>query len=523
MKNNEAKLTISRDFFLGETDSRLFGSFLEHMGSTIYGGIYQPGHSSADSNGFRTDVLSLLRELNLSVIRYPGGNFVSGYNWEDGVGPREKRPTRIEPAWKALEPNKFGLNEYMQWLKELGSDPLYTVNLGTRGVDDARNLLEYCNRREGSKYSELRIAHGAEEPYGIKAWCLGNEMDGPWQMAAKTAEEYGRLAMETGKIMKWIDPEIELVASGSSLPRMSTYPEWDRLVLMESYEIVDYISLHHYVDRTTPTDEISSRSFFEKTEHPVFLKTKEYLARTLNVDQQIHDIISTCDYVKAVKRSSKTLNLCFDEWNVISTNKDLKENYVPWVTGSPIDFTPHTMEDLLAFASTMMAILRRADRVKIACQSLLVNTGGMVFAPQNGPAFRNSIYYPFMHISQYGRGTVLINQLDCPVYQTKEFENVPCIDSAAVFNQEADTLTIFAVNRMESEFKMMTDTRDFGNSSIIEHIEISHVDLNAVNSSDNPFIIKPVQSSDSIIVDQIIESILKPYSWNVIRIKFTTK
>lgn len=513
----EAKLTLCKDFILGETDPRLFGSFLEHMGATIYNGIFQPGHPAADENGFRTDVLEALKELRLSIIRYPGGNFVSGYDWENGVGPVETRPARLDLAWKALEPNSFGLNEFMKWIDMLGAQPLYAVNLGTKGPDAARNIVEYCNRESGSKYADLRRAHGRLEPYGIKTWCLGNEMDGPWQIAAKTADEYGRLALETGKLMKWVDPTIELVASGSSLPRMSTYPSWDKTVLMHTYEIVDYISLHNYIDRTTPMDEIDSRTFFGGKERKVYLDTPSYLARTINVDRQIHDIVAVCDYVRAVKRSPKTMNLCFDEWNVISTKKDQRKEYINWVTGCPIDSVPHTMEDLLAFASVMLAILRRADRVTIACQSLLVNTGPLLFAEKDGGVFRNSIFYPFLDVSLYGRGQVLLNQIESPVYQTEEFADVPVIDSAAVYNPGDGSLTVFAVNRSETPVSLNIDARDFGSPFLKEHLVIQHDNLHAVNTARDPDAVTPAQSRNTLVNGNTVQSMLNPYSWNVIR------
>jgi len=516
----EAKLRVCKDFVVGETDPRLFGSFVEHMGSTIYNGIYQPGHPAANKNGFRTDVLDALKELNLAVVRYPGGNFVSGYTWEDGIGPLDLRPTRLELAWKAIEPNSFGLHEYMKWMELLGANPLYTVNLGTRGAAAARNIVEYCNCRAGTKYADMRRANGRKDPFGIKLWCLGNEMDGPWQIASKTAYEYGRIAFEAGKLMKWVDPAIQLVAAGSSLPRMSTYPEWDRTVLMQAYEVLDYISLHNYIDRTTPTDQIDAATFFNGSEPQVFLDTPAYLARTLSVDRQIAEIISVCDSVRATKRSRKTINLCFDEWNVISTNKDLRTDYFEWTTGCPIDCTPHTMEDSLAFASAMMAILRRADRVKIACQSLLVNTGPLVFAEKDGGVFRNSIFFPFLHISSFGRGLVLQSLVQSPTYSTEEFDDVPVIDTLPVFNPETEVLTVFAVSRSKTPVSFAMDFQGFGTPRCIEHIVMKHEDLRAINTASNPDVIQPAYSSQTRVAGDGVNSTIDSYSWNVIRFTF---
>ena len=201
----KAKITLAGELKIGEIDRRVFGSFIEHLGRAVYGGIYEPGHPLADEDGLRTDVIKMINELDVPIVRYPGGNFVSGYNWEDGVGPLELRPPRLELAWGVTEPNKFGTNEFMKWCQKAKTSPMMAVNLGTRGPDEARALVEYCNHKGNSKYSDMRIAHGYKDPWNVKLWCLGNEMDGPWQMCAKTAEEYGRTANEAAKMMKWVD------------------------------------------------------------------------------------------------------------------------------------------------------------------------------------------------------------------------------------------------------------------------------------------------------------------------------
>ncbi len=519
---NTAKVVLSKDYTIGKTEDGLFGSFVEHMGATVYNGIFEPGHPKADADGFRLDVIDLVKQLKLSAIRYPGGNFVSGFNWEDSVGPVDKRPTRLDLAWKAIEPNTFGLNEFMKWMKIISCNPIMTVNLGTRGVNEARNLVEYCNFNKGSYYSDLRRSHGVKEPYGIKAWCLGNEVDGPWQIGSKTAEEYGRIASEAGKVMKWVDPQIELIAAGSSTSRMDSYPEWDRIVLMHTYDIADYISLHHYIDRRLQFSEISRKTYFNGgIEKEDYQNTAQYLARTIYVDRQIHDIIATCDYVKSVKRSNKTMKLAFDEWNVIAAKKHAGTEYQEWETGSPLDCGAHSMEDALAFASMMMSIIRRADRVKIACQSLLVNTGPLIIARKNGKAFANTIFYPFMHISGYGRGNVLQAVVDAPIYGTEEFEAVPVIDSLAVYNEEQREISFFVVNRTESKVELNVDVRDFGNVKLNEHIYMAHEDINAANTEDNPAKVIPKKYHHTKVEGGHIISVLSGYSWNVIRINIS--
>ena len=241
-----ARCALDREFVRSTVDDRLFGSFIEHLGRAVYGGIYEPGHPESDAEGFRPDVLELVRELRVPIVRYPGGNYVSAFNWEDSVGPAEQRPRRLDLAWRSVEPNAVGLNEFARWAKKAGTEPMIAVNLGTRGIEAARNLVEYCNHPGGSYWSDLRRAHGVPLPHGFKVWCLGNEMDGPWQVGHKTADEYGRLASEVGKALKLFDPKLQLVACGSSNTKIATYPQWEATVLDHCYDTVDFISLHNY-------------------------------------------------------------------------------------------------------------------------------------------------------------------------------------------------------------------------------------------------------------------------------------
>lgn len=493
----KATMILSKDFSIGQTDERLFGSFVEHMGSVVYNGIYEPGHVTADEEGFRGDVLELVKELNLSMVRYPGGNFTSGYNWEDGIGPRENRPVKLDLAWRQIEPNSFGLDEFMKWLGKVGADPIMTVNLGTRGIDEARNMIEYCNFSGGSQWSDLRKSHGVEKPYGIKTWCLGNELDGEWQIARKTAEAYGLLACETAKAMRWVDPSIELVAVGSSARHMPTFPEWDKTVLMHTYEHADYLSLHNYIGKKEAD-------------------TATYLAMPLDMERQIREVIATCDYVQSRKRSNKTMYLSFDEWNVWRA-PDVE--YTPWQTGSPYDWVKFHMEDALVFGSAMLTILRNADRIRIACQSLLVNTIPMILTEKGGQAWRNPTFYPFAHVSQFGRGTVLRNVLNTPKYDTSVYTDVPVIDSLSVYNEEKAELTVFALNRSSEDVQLETDIRDFNDFTLHQHIVMKNNNLSAVNTAEAPLTVVPRLCDDSSMDNGLLSSRIAPYSWNVIRLK----
>ena len=282
---------------ISKIDNRIYGSFIEHLGRAVYGGIYEPTHATADDMGFRKDVLDEIKKINVPIVRYPGGNFVSGYNWEDGTGDRNKRPRRLELAWSSIETNEIGVDEFQEWAKRAGTEVMMAVNLGTRGAEEARNLVEYCNSSTDTYYANKRRANGFEKPFAIKTWCLGNEMDGPWQMGQKTAYEYGRTANEAAKMMKWVDPSIEVVACGSSSSDQPTFGDWELDMLNECYENVDYVSLHRYYGN--PTGD-----------------TPGFLARTMDMDDFIRSVVSMCDAVKGKKHSKHKVNLSFDEWNV---------------------------------------------------------------------------------------------------------------------------------------------------------------------------------------------------------------
>src|SRR5256886_3828551 len=282
-------------------DRNLFGSFLEHLGRAIYEGIYDPGSKLSDSNGFRKDVLQEIRQLGVPIIRYPGGNFVSGYNWLDGVGPKQDRPRVLDKAWNSMNSNQFGTNEFMAWCKAVGTQPLMGLNLGTGTPEEAAALVEYCNIDKGTKWSDLRRKHGLAEPYKVKRWCLGNEMDGPWQIGHMTATEYGMRAQDAARQMRYVDPSLQLIACGSSGPFMPTYLEWDREVLEQCYDYVDGLSLHRYFTNAAGDTGGDSAKF---------------LAMNLSIEEQIAETVAVCDLVRGHKRSPKQLWLSFDEWNV---------------------------------------------------------------------------------------------------------------------------------------------------------------------------------------------------------------
>ncbi len=496
-----AEMILDKDYVVGPVDKRIYGSFIEHLGRAVYGGIYEPGHPTADKYGFRQDVAGMVRELQVPIVRYPGGNFVSGYNWEDGVGPLEGRPRRTELAWMTTETNQMGTNEFVTWAKEVGAEVMMAVNLGTRGADAARNLVEYCNHPGGTYWSDLRKSHGYSKPHNIKTWCLGNEMDGPWQIGAKTAEEYGRLACETAKVMKWVDPSIELVACGSSNSGMPTFARWEATVLEHTYEHVDYISLHTYYGNHDGD-------------------TANFLARSMDMEAFIKAVISTCDYVKAKKRSKKKINLSFDEWNVWFHSNEADKKVERWSVAPPQLEDEYNFEDALVVGSMLITLLKNADRVKMACLAQLVNVIAPIMTENGGSAWKQTIFYPYLHTSVYGRGTVLNPIVRSPKFDTKDFTDVPAIDATAVINDASGEITVFAVNRdMTDNITLDIELNGFGQFEVIEHIVLKHDNIKAANTKTEPNRVTPDSSGNAALEDGKVKAGLKNLSWNVIRLK----
>lgn len=494
----KAKMTLAKEFRIGDIDKRIYGSFIEHLGRAVYGGIYEPDHPTADENGFRTDVIDMVKKLNVPIVRYPGGNFVSGYNWEDGVGPVESRPKRLDLAWGTTEPNQFGTNEFMKWCQKANTECMMAVNLGTRGTDAARNLVEYCNHKGGSAWSDLRKAHGYADPWNIKLWCLGNEMDGGWQMGAKTATEYGRAALEASKVMKWTDPSIETVLCGSSSRNSWTFGTWEAESLDIAYDCIDYVSLHQYYGNRT--DDIQS-----------------YLANTMQLDEFIYSVICICDYVKAKKRSKKTINLSFDEWNVWyhSNNRPFEK----WSVAPPLLEDIYNFEDALLVGSMLITLLRHCDRIKIACLAQLVNVIAPIFTQTGGGIYEQTIFFPFMHVSNYGRGAALLPLLDCPKYDCKEYTDVPYLESIATYNEENEEVTIFCVNKsLDEEAVLDVNLMDFEGYKPFEFISMDGYDKKAENTF-NAVNVKPHNNPVPAMDGTNLTVAMKPLSWNVIRLK----
>jgi alpha-L-arabinofuranosidase len=498
---HEATLTLDLAYRIGEIDPRLFGSFVEHMGRCVYEGIFEPGHPRADDRGFRADVAELVRELGVPVLRYPGGNFVSGYRWEDGTGRVDRRPTQLDLAWRSLEPNQVGVDEFVPWCRAVGSEPMMAVNLGTRGVDAARSLVEYCNVERGTTWSDLRRHNGTADPHGIRLWCLGNEMDGPWQIGHKPADEYGRLASSAGRAMRRVDPSIELVVCGSSHPRMPTFGDWERTVLAETYDVVDYVSLHSYYEQRG-----GDRASF--------------LACAMELDDFIEAVVATCDHARAVGRHRKRIDLSLDEWNVWYQQRFVGEERLEISTAPHLIEDTYSVTDAVVVGNLMISMLRHADRVKIGCLAQLVNVIAPIRTDTGGAAWRQTIFHPFALTSRYGRGTALQPVLAGPVTDTAGFGRTPLVDAAATLDEEGGTVSVFVVNRDQADpVALSIDLRGLPAAVVGEHTAVFDEDSDAVNTAAAPERVRPRRLADVPVRDGTVQVRLPPTSWNMIRIR----
>jgi len=428
--NAVAAVTIDPDHHRGPVDERLFGSFVEHMGRCVYTGVYEPGHPAAAEDGFRTDVAALVRELGVTLVRYPGGNFVSGYDWTDGVGPREKRPRRLDLAWRSIETNQVGVDEFLPWAASLGLEPMMAVNLGTAGVREAAALVEYCNLAEGTAWSDRRRANGVPKPHGVKLWCLGNEMDGPWQTGRKDAEEYGALAAEAGKAMRLVDPGIELVACGSSSHDMPTFGYWESTVLEKAGDVVDYISMHAYYQ-----EHDGDRDSF--------------LASGASMDAFIEGVIATADAVAARRRWRKRVDISFDEWNVWYQSRFPGSEVLPIDTAGPRIEDVYSTLDAVVVGDLLSSLINHADRVKIGALAQLVNVIAPIMTEPGGEAWRQATFHPIAAVTAAARGNSLVTRVAAAQYATRRHGDVPTVAAAATHNPATGAATVLLTNRAD--------------------------------------------------------------------------
>jgi alpha-N-arabinofuranosidase len=489
-----ARVTLDTERTIGTISPLLFGGFAEHMGRCVYGGLYDPASPQADERGFRRDVQEALREMRLSILRYPGGNFLSGYDWRDGVGPREQRPRRRDLAWQSIDTNQFGTNEFADYCRALEIEPMLGVNLGTGTIADAAALVEYCNAPAGSRYADMRAAHGYAQPHGVRYWCLGNEMDGPWQIGHLEADEYGRKAREAAKMMRWHDPNLKLIVCGSSNPSMPTYPEWDRVVLETCWEQVDYLALHDYA--VNYVDDTAS-----------------YLALAAQFETYLDTVTGLLRFVKAKLRSKRDVFLSWDEWNVWYKDRSGRGG---WQEAPALSEEVYNLEDALVVAQWLNVFLRRCDVLKIACLAQVVNTISPLTV-RGDQLLRHTTYYPFVLVSNHAAGQALDPLVVAPEYDTRAFGPMPLLDVSASYDAAGDRGAVFLVNRSQRE-AVTTEIgwRGAAPARASAIYQLSGADPKATNTFEQPARIVPQRLAGEPLRDGRLTLSLPPLSFTVV-------
>jgi alpha-N-arabinofuranosidase len=505
---SSARVVLDPAYAVGPLHPRLFGSFVEHLGRCVYNGIYEPGHPSADRDGFRTDVMDLVRELGVTTIRYPGGNFVSGYRWENGVGPRAWRPKRLDLAWHSLETNEVGLHEFAGWCSQVDAELMLALNLGTRGVLEALDLLEYANLKTGSALAELRAVNGSPDPFDVRMWCLGNELDGPWQLGHRSAEDYGKIASQAAKAMRQLDPDLELVACGSSSRAMPTFGAWERVVLEHAYDDVDFISCHAYYQELD-----GDRGSF--------------LASAVDMDAFIETVIATADSVKAARRSDRLINISFDEWNVWYADRYNNGGKITGIDNWP--YAPRLLEDqysvtdAVVVGSLLISLLKHADRVHAACLAQLVNVIAPIMTEPGGPAWRQTIFYPFSITARLARGTVLRLAVDSPAYDAAAYGTVPLVDAVATMDDASDAVSVFLVNRsLDAATTVSLDLSSLGPARLSETITLADDDPTATNTLQQQNRVAPAPNRSARIENGVLTIELPAISWTALQLAHNT-
>jgi alpha-N-arabinofuranosidase len=498
----DAHVAVDPRFPVGPLDRRLFGAFVEHLGRCVYDGIYEPAHPTADGDGFRTDVMDLVRELGVTTIRYPGGNFVSGYRWEDGVGPRDRRPRRLDLAWHSTETNEVGVDEFAAWAERIGAEVVLAVNLGTRGVAEALDLLEYTNIHSGTAWSDARVANGRAEPHGIRMWCLGNEMDGPWQLGHRSAADYGQLAAQVARGMRQLDPDVELVVCGSSSALMPTFGAWERTVLEHTFDVVDLISCHAYYELRD--GDLGA-----------------FLASSVGMDRFIDSVVATADHVAALRRSTRRIDIAFDEWNVWYSRRFESVDKITGIDNWPVAprllEDSYTVADAVVVGSLLITLLRHADRVRSANLAQLVNVIAPIMTEPGGRAWRQTIFHPFATMARLARGTVLDVRVTCGTYRTAAHGDVPLVDAVATHDADTGRTAAFLVHRgQDGPASVTLDMSGLDVTRIEESRTLADDDLEARNILAEPDRVVLTDNTTAKLDDGSLTVELPPVSWTAL-------
>jgi len=485
-----ARIKVDTERVIGDIDPKIYGNFIEHLGRCIQGGVFDESSPLSDANGFRKDVLAAAKDLKVSILRWPGGNFSSNYHWMDGIGPRDSRPPRLEMAWGTVEDNRFGTHEFMKYVETLGAEPYVCVNLGTGTWTEAQQWVEYCNSPLDTAMTRLRKQNGRTEPWKVTYWGLGNEIDGPWQMGHRSAEDYGKFALEAAKLMKLTDPNVKLVAAGSSnFGPGSDWTGWNRTVLEYLKNYADYLALHMYVGN--PQNDYG-----------------DFVASSLELASRLKTAEGIIDAALSGVRNRK-IHIAWDEWNVWYRARGEGQR------GRRILEEHYNLEDALVVATFLNTFVNHAHLVKIANMAQLVNVIAPIFTNEHG-LFLQTIYYPLQLFANNTRGRALELFVDSPKYSSRRFDDIPYLDVSAA--DDNGSLVLNVVNRhkdqaIQTEFEL----QDKQFSGGAEAIEVTGTDIKAENNFDGAPV-KPARRPAAAQGKKLTYS-FPPHSYTMIRAK----
>jgi len=486
-----ARIKVDTERAISDIDPKIYGNFIEHLGRCIDGGVFQEGSRLSDGSGFRKDVLDAAKKMGIGILRWPGGNFSSNYHWKDGIGPRGQRPPRLEMAWGTVESNRFGTHEFLEYAEMMGTAPYICANLGTGTWEEAQQWVEYCNSAEDTAMTRLRKQNGRQQPWKVTYWGLGNEMDGPWQMGHRSAEDYGKFALEAAKLMKWTDPSVKLIAAGSSnFGPGSDWTGWNRTVLEYLKHHADYLSLHMYVGNR-------DNDF------------GEFMAVSLSLAERIQTAEGIIRAALSGEPRDRRIYIAWDEWNVWYRARGAQER------GRRILEERYNLEDALVVATFLNTFVNHSHIVKIANLAQMVNVIAPIFTSDTG-MFLQTIYYPLQLFAAHTRGKALELFVESPKYTSKQFGDVPYLDTSAAYDN--GTLVLNVVNRSRDQaITAEIEAEDKQFSGDVAITEVNGPDIKAENDFGSAKV-GAVERSAQAQGKKLLQS-FAPHSYTVLRVK----
>jgi alpha-N-arabinofuranosidase len=473
-----ARIRLDPDRVIAEVHPHVFGNFVEHLGRCVYGGVFEEGSPLADADGFRKDVLEAARGLGVSILRWPGGNFASGYNWKDGIGPRDQRPARRDHAWGALESNRFGTDDFLKYAERLGVDPYLCINAGLGTVEDARNWVEYTNEAGNTHWAQQRRKNGRDKPWNVKIWGLGNEIDGPWQLGHKNANDYATFALEAAKAMRRADESIKLIASGSSnFGPGADWVGWNRTVLERLRNEIDYISLHTYIGNREGNLE-------------------KFLAVSRDIDDRIEVVKGQIRAVRVGNPRARPIHIAFDEWNV--WYRTITPGWTEYQIAATGLEEKYDFADALAMGMFLNSFIRHADVVKMANLAQLVNVIAPIFTNKEG-LYLQTTYFPLAEYAKQRGNLALDAAVESPQYKPDEGRPLGYLDVSATYDLKSKQVFLNVLNRSEkSDITARIESAAGAPAGPVNVWELNHADLKATHTFGNDKVVRPATRTAAV-------------------------